>query len=175
VWIRTCYATDLQAAYDEIIEAGLREDENPDGLLVLDNEDLYGSYEEDWTKVFLRLPMLPDAVYYSEDDPKKDEPTDTRDPPSDEAYLPLRNASTQDKQVVYVVDEQALRTNLVKLIYLDTHGNAVWHNTILPERITYFEANYFKGSMLGRLEEMCGLGDESLLQPGAQIWNDYWI
>jgi hypothetical protein len=169
LWIRTCYAPDLQAVYEQMIEAGLRDSENPDRLLVLDNEELYGGFGDDWAKVFLRLPLIPDAVIYYGGDPELDDVPVDVEQPAEEKYLPLFQAWLKDKQAVFLVDEQALRTNLVKVLYLDDHGQAVWQNTISPEEIEYFEGNYTKGSMLSLIKEMCYNGDESLLQPGAQL------
>jgi hypothetical protein len=135
LWIRTCYAPDLQAVYKQMIEAGLRDSENPDRLLVLDNEELYGGLGDDWAKVFLRLPLIPDAVPYLGGDPELDRVPVDVEQPNEEKYLPLFWASLNEKQAVFLVDEHALRTNLVKVLYLDDHGQAVWHNTISPEEI----------------------------------------
>jgi hypothetical protein len=173
VWIRTCYIPDLHAAYEEIREAGLRDSDLPDGLLVLDNEYLYGDYGNDWAEVFLRLPLLPDDTGFHGDDPEREDDPSGGWEPKDDRYLPLYNASLHDKQVVYVIDEQALRSGLIKLIYIDIHGNTVWHNTIAPEDIPeYFEALYYMRGMLSRLIERCLGGDEYLLQPGAQLQYD---
>jgi hypothetical protein len=169
LWIRTCYDPDLQAVYEQMIEAGLRDSENPDRLLVLDNEELYGGFGEDWAKVFLRLPLIPDAVAYLGGDPEQEDVPLDVEQPDEETHLPLFRALLRDKQAVFLVDEQALRTNLVKILYLDIHGQAVWQNTIEPEEIEYFEANYYKGGMLLLIQEMCLNGDGSLSQPGAQL------
>jgi hypothetical protein len=169
LWIRTCYAPGLQAVYDQMIEAGLRDSENPERLLVLDDEELYGGFGDDWTKVFLRLPLIPDAVAYFGGDPEQDDVPLDLEQPDEETQLPLFLASLQDKQAVFLVDEQALRTNLIKVLYLDIHGQAVWHNTISPGDIEYFEAEYNKGGTLLLIQERCLNGDEYLLQPGAQL------
>jgi hypothetical protein len=167
VWIRTCYATNLQKAYEELIEAGLEEPEN---ALVLDDKELYGGYGEDWTKILLRLPLLPDAVTYLGGDPEKDEGPHNAIPPDDDRFMPLYNASLQEKQAVYLLDEQALKTRMVKLVCLDIRGRVVWHYTIAPEGIWCFEANYCRGGALSRISEMCYPGgEEFLLHPGAQL------
>jgi hypothetical protein len=166
VWIRTCYSPDLQAAYEEIYEAGLRDGENR--LLMLDNEELYGNNGEDWARVFLRLPLVPDAALYYDEGPHLRDYDDA--PPDDERFLPLHNASKLERQTVYLIDEQALRSTLVKLIFIDDHGHTVWHNTIAPDVVWEFEANYTNGGMLERIQEMLdGTEDDSLLQPGAQL------
>ena len=64
--------------------------------IVLDDESLYGQYEHDWTKVFLRLPQLPDTIVYCNDGyPENDESPLAISPPSDEATLLLYNAVTK--------------------------------------------------------------------------------
>jgi hypothetical protein len=166
VWIRTCYSPDLQGACKEIYEAGLQDDQ--DRLLVLDNEELYGGYGEDWARLFLRLPLVPDAALYYDDGSHIRDYDD--EPPDDERFLPIHHASILEKQTVYLIDEQALRSNLVKLIFVDDHGHIVWHNTIAPDVVWEFEANYTNGGMLDRIQEMLdGTEDDSLLQPGAQL------
>jgi hypothetical protein len=169
-WIRTCYAPELQAAWEEILEEGLAEWKDLDELLVLNDENLYGGYGSDWTKIFLRLPMLPDAELYYPDRVKVDEEKSYLEPPKDEKLMPIFKASLADKQVVYLVDEEALKKKLVKLIHLDLRGQVVWHNTIVPENIWVFEANYYRGGMLSEIMMRFGGDDDGLiLEPGTLL------
>jgi hypothetical protein len=69
VWIRTCYTIDIQDAYEKIFEDGLQEYVGSHGEIMLDDEDLYGGYGEAWMKIFLCLPLLPDAVLHHGGDP----------------------------------------------------------------------------------------------------------
>jgi hypothetical protein len=165
VWIRTCYADDLRGAWEETLEAAAYLEE-VDPELVLENESLYRAFDKDWAKILLRLPLLPDAVPYLGGDPELDEGESHDEPPDDERFMPIFNASRRNKQAVYLVDEEALRNKVVKILYLDIHGHAVWHNTIAPESIWEFEANYFKGGALFRVYEG---GEEYLLHPGVQL------
>jgi hypothetical protein len=168
VWIRTCYAADLQVIWESILASGMRDTgSEEERSLVLDKEDLYDDYGEDWTKVFLRLPLLLDTRGY-DDDPSQDMAPDNCEGHDDEAYEALHKAARLEEQAVYLVDKQALRDNLVKLIYLDIYGNVVWHNMIAPEHIWWYEAYYSAGGMLHWMEELCA-DDESLLTPGAQL------
>lgn len=166
VWIRTCYARDLQDAWEKTLE-NAAELEEVDDVLLLDDEGLYSGYGEEWAKILLRLPLLPDAVPYTREDPNLDEGEYYGKPPDDERFMPMYEAARRSKQVVYLIDEEALRNNVVKILYLDIHGHAVWHNTIAPESIWEFEANYHRGGALSRavLEHL----DEHLLQPGEQL------
>jgi hypothetical protein len=157
VWIRICYATDLQGTFEEILEAGL---EWPEYAIVLDNKDLYGNYGEDWAKIFLRLPLLPNAVPYLGGDPEDDESPPSDEPFDDERFKSIYNASLQDRQVVYLIDEEAFKDKLVKLIFLDIHGRAVWHYTIALENTWYFQANYHKSGAFSRILETCYAGGD---------------
>ncbi|KAF1851965.1 uncharacterized protein K460DRAFT_413453 [Cucurbitaria berberidis CBS 394.84] len=173
VWIRTCYASDLSNAYEEMGNAGLRYPENIDRFLLLDDEALYSNPDKDWSRVFLRLPLLPDAGTYLRFNSENDKFSWGEYGPKNRSFMPLFNASCKDKQAVYLLDEEALRERLVKILYLDVHGNAVWKNKIAPEDIEFFEARYFKGSTLGRIMEKCAdLDEPSLLQPGALLEYD---
>jgi hypothetical protein len=170
VWIRTCYAPDLQGAYEDVLEAAAELDE-VDPELVLENESLYGAFDKDWAKILLRMPLLPDTVPYCGGDPEQDDGPYHDEPPDDERLMPLFDASRREKQVVYLIDEEALRNKVVKLLYLDIHGHAVWHNKIAPEHIWEREATYCQGGALIRLREGC-YGDDPRLQPGAHLV--YW-
>ena len=150
----------------------LRDSDRTHRLLVLDDEALYNNSDEDWARVFLRLPLLPDALPYYGGDAEKDEISMEKFRLEEESYMPLFNASLKDKQAIYLIDEQALRESLVKILYLDVHGNAVWNNKISPEGLEVFEAFYTKGSTLARIHEKCDLGEPSLLQPGALLEYD---
>jgi hypothetical protein len=118
----------------------------------------------------LRLPLLPDAVPYSRGDPELDQGEPHDEPPDEERFMPIFNASRRDKQAVYLIDEEALRNKVVEILYLDIHGHAVWYNTVVPESIWEFEANYFKGGALFRV--YVG-GEEYLLRLGAQLVYDW--
>jgi hypothetical protein len=65
---------------------------------VLNNESLYGGYGEDWAKILLRLPLLPDAVPYFGSDPEQDEALLDDKPPDDDSFMPLYNASRLHKE-----------------------------------------------------------------------------
>ncbi len=166
IWIRTCYAVELHTAYQEMFECG-QTDFGPE--IVLDDESLYGQHGHDWTKVFLRLPQLIDTVvYYNDGHPENDESQLAISPPNDEARLPLYNAAMKSKPIHFLFDEEALQEKLVKVHFLDIHGQSVWYNRIRPEHIQDFEAGPSGGHLSGHLEN-CG-DDPSLLHPGTLLY-----
>ena len=134
------------------------------GRSVLSNKELYATTYQNWSRIMLRLPSIPDQYVYPYDGPDDDD----REPPEGgDAWLPLFNAARDQKSAVYVLDEEALRENLIKVVYLDIHGNTVWLHKMHPENINAFEA---RGSCSGApLETSMEFADsdESLLQSGA--------
>jgi len=165
VWIRTCYAAELDPAYREMFEYG-QTDFGPE--IVLDNESLYGHFGQDWTKVFLRLPQLPDTtIYYNNGHPENDEHNQAMTPPNSKAKLLLHHAATKCKSVHYLFNKEALQEQLVKVHFLDIHGQSVWFNKIRAEHIQDFEAMPNGGHLLDHLETC--RDDPSLLQPGTLL------
>lgn len=137
--------------------------------IVLDDESLYGQFGQNWTKVFLRLPQLPDTIiYYNNEHPENDETQLAISPPNNEAKLLLYNAVMKCKSVHYLFDEEALQEKLVRVHFLDIHGQSVWYNKIRPEQIQDFEAHPSGGHLSAHLET-CE-DNPSLLQPGTLLY-----
>jgi hypothetical protein len=118
VWIRTCYHPELQSVYEQILENGVEVHVEP--LLSINIEALYNLPEQDWTRVFLRLPMLPDAVPQQGEDPKRSLRTHTLQlsPPQDKSWLPLCNAVVKSQSVVHLFDKEVLRGNRTRFTFL---------------------------------------------------------
>lgn len=165
MWIRTCYASELNAACEEIIDTGRRE---IGADLILDDPSLYRNLGHDWTNVFLRLPQLPDTVpYYNDGYPENDEQALLLTPPSNEDRVPLHNAVTKSRSAVYVVDDEAARERLVKVYFVDVHGEAVWWNKIEPEQINGFEVHPMGARLGAHFERLDDL--PWLVQPGTVL------
>ncbi|KAJ8109697.1 hypothetical protein OPT61_g7273 [Boeremia exigua] len=165
VWIRTCYAVELEAAYREMFETG-QTDFGPE--FILDDEILYSPCDQDCTRVFLRLPHLPDTIpYYKDGYPENDDAPLDISPPDDEAMVPLFNAVMKSKSIHYLLDLEALQEKLVKVQYFDIHGQMVWYNKIRPEHIGIFEVHPSGGHLSGHLETC--KDNRSLLEPGTLL------
>ena len=137
--------------------------------IVLDDETLYGQFGHDWTKVFLRLPLLPDTiVYHNDGHPENDKSHLSISPPNDEARLPPSNAVTRCKSFHYLFDKEALQEKLVKVHFLNIHVQSIWYNKISPEHIQDFEASPTRCHLSGHLET-CE-DDASLLHPGTLVY-----
>jgi hypothetical protein len=161
VWIRTCYAADLQDTWKSIFATGIRSriaGVAEEHYIVLDNEDLYDDCGEDWAKVFLRLPLFPEISDY-DDDLGQDVKPDYCERHDDETYDALHAAARLEEQTIHLVDEQALRWNLVKLIHLDVYGKVVWYNMIAPKYLKWYEAYYTStGTLNWHVELACRIG-----------------
>jgi hypothetical protein len=168
VWLRTCYKSELVPAYEEIVADF--DDGVCDARLLLDDETLYGQVGDDWAQALLRLPLIPDTHIY-EDDVDGEEGLFDLSPPDEDLMLPLYDAALKEKSVMYLLDEEALREKVVKVLWLDVHGNCVWRNTIRPDEVTSFEARPRTGGTLWEFLER-SYNDPTLFELGALIEYD---
>lgn len=93
--------------------------------ILFDDVALYSHLESDWSQILLRFPMLPDEQFYFHDPEHahlKDFSFDIF-LPEDESHLPLYNAALQEKSMVFLLDEEALREGLIKVLWIDIRGN----------------------------------------------------
>jgi hypothetical protein len=165
VWIRTCYAVDLEADCQEILKA-IQGDFGPG--LILDDESPYGCFGQDWTKVFLRLPLLLDSILYYNNEHLEDDGMDLAiSLPNGESKLPLYNAIIQCGSVHYLIDEETLREKLVNVQFLDIYGQPVWYNKLHPDQIEIYE-EHPSGGHLSTHFETCG-DNPSLLRSGTLL------
>ncbi|KAF2711238.1 hypothetical protein K504DRAFT_466259 [Pleomassaria siparia CBS 279.74] len=169
VWLRTCYASDLAPAYEEMVVHFY--DEIRDKRLLLDDETIYGNFGQDWARVFLRLPTLPDTIPYLGDpeiDVESQSIANLIEPPQENSEMPLYNAALKEKSVIYVMDEEALQTKLLKVYWLDIHGNSVWYNKMLPQEANAYESRGAAGERLDEFLSKC-YEDPSLREPGTLL------
>lgn len=143
VWVRTCYSADLEEAHEEMIGEAVGDEQR----LLLENRALYNNASPDLSEIFLRVPMLPDAGPY-DGNPALDHPPLTMEQPENEARIPLWQAARKSMSVVYLLDEEALNEHLIKLLWLDIHGNVVWRNKVAPEYVETFQSRSSVGKML---------------------------
>ena len=138
LWIRTCYEPELAPAYAEMSRSRLLEPW--DAVLLLNNEDL-DNVGDDWAKIFLRMPHIPDiddsGIYHPDDDIVRMEID--YDPPNDVAFLPLYDADFKTKCVHFLLDKEALQRKMLRLIWLDEHGECVWWNWMELDSTQDFE------------------------------------
>jgi hypothetical protein len=144
VWLRTCYTPALDQRYLELeqtvgarIEGGCLE--SPDQIL--DDASLYafiGTDQEILDQLLLRVPSLTDAngiqdeygdgsvLLYGngKNDPEAIEQSQWEDESG------IRKVALDVQNVVYVVDDEAVRKNIVKAWWFDEFGKIVWDNIV---------------------------------------------
>jgi hypothetical protein len=155
VWLRTCYDIDLEEAYQELREgADLSEGYGLSNIASeLDDSSLY-NFAADWKRVLIRLPEFCDycAGSVSEDYDEWEEFVEGNSEMGE-----LEKISRRISSVVYVVDEEAIRERLVKVMWLDYHGNCVWDNKSKPEDLESLRAGLIGGGSLYEMVEESGL------------------
>ncbi|KAF2818196.1 hypothetical protein CC86DRAFT_375973 [Ophiobolus disseminans] len=140
IYMRTCYEPSLASVFEEMTR-DIRNDAYRSYRL-FDNQALYGSVGPDLEGVYLRMPQLPDTMVYSGYPETEDLPLDV-DPPEDENKLRLYEAAMKARSIVYLMDEEALKQKMLKLIWTDLGGNILWWNWLRPSDTRDFEGQYY--------------------------------
>ena len=155
IWLRTCYDSELASVHDKWIYD--LEDSMGHWALILDDEALYAPFAADWSSVLYRVPAIADSVrYIFEDDGNLYDRAKFYDPPGkgEEYKIPWYEAMIKETTMLLLIDEEALREKLVKLLWLDIHGNCVWDNRLRADRMLEFRGKMFAiGGSLDALYE----------------------
>jgi hypothetical protein len=144
IWLRTCYTPELSQRYLELeqtvgarVEGGCLE--SPDQ--VLDDGSLYafvGTDQEILDQLLLRLPGMTDAngiqdvhgdgsfLLYGNG---KNDPEVIEQSQADDGSV-IKTVALNAQNVVYVVDDEAIRNNVVKVWWFDEFGKIVWDNIV---------------------------------------------
>lgn len=146
IWLRTCYLPELEPQYQDLAErAELGPARSVEPGRVLDDRTLY-DFGEDWEMVLGRLPGLMDGTWWDEEGEYPEEEIE-------EGEDDVEQASRRVRNLVYVVDEEAVRKGLVKVKWLDEIGCAVWENWIVPECLMGFTVGLLDGLTLAKAVE----------------------
>ncbi|EPE27581.1 hypothetical protein GLAREA_04372 [Glarea lozoyensis ATCC 20868] len=121
MWLRTCYDPELCKDYKV----------PPVHFLtpahILDDEGLYGGLESDWTQIYFRVPSIPDCVQIGEPEVESDGVrAEEFGEPEFENEREAHEAGIRERTFVYLIDREALRDKVIKLMWIDIHGNCVW-------------------------------------------------
>lgn len=165
VWLRTCYSSDLDEVYEELAaRSELYDGYGIDSRMVLDDSSIY-NFSLDWSKILTRIPMLCDFIQGSVlEDCEVWEQHETGEGEQSE----LERASVHAHTLVYVVDEEAIKERVVKLMWLDSHGNRVWDNKMNPESLSSLQGALAGSvSLYEEVEE--GGGDVESPRRGATL------
>lgn len=179
-WLRTCYNPDLEEIYYELAGEADAPGEGIDGNRALDDKTRYEF--EDWRDIYLRVPNILDfgkisygasetsydglSPYYCSGLNDKEMIQDVENE-EDEDVKQLLRADLRIQSIVYLLDREALEKKLVKMLWIDEHGEVVWDNWVDPYRNSFSgftgalmdgfrpsefigENNYVRGSFITR-------------------------
>ncbi|KAI0197888.1 hypothetical protein F4808DRAFT_284725 [Astrocystis sublimbata] len=170
VWLRSCYDQELSSAYVEWLGGMELEHVLGHWSQILDDESRYARFADDWTRLLLSAPAIADTVrYVYETDASLQDPAEDYEPPEDdERRLPLYEAMVRERTMLFLVDEDALRTGFIKVLWLNDHGACVWDNRLRPDQMLAFKGHLFDGGSLATLSEEWE-DDETMWKRGAVI------
>jgi hypothetical protein len=104
---------------------------------VLDDVKLYGCYDGgDWSRVLVRIPELCDVIRYPSEEVYEEMQSELEEL-FEEGCTEMEKLDMTVVTRVYLVDAEALEEELVKVLWLDCHGECVWHNTIKADDILH--------------------------------------
>jgi hypothetical protein len=133
LWLRTCYSPELEAAYVSLAGPVVGAAERlVDRGGALNDVDLYG-FDKDWSLVLLRIPELCDVVRFGSEDMYEE-----REHEIDEAEDVKEKLAMTVVTRLYLIDRDALEEGLVTILWLNCHGECVWHNRVRAEGILEF-------------------------------------
>jgi hypothetical protein len=102
------------------------------------NDKALYDFGDDWQRLLLRVPELCDQERHSteEDYRESEHEEDIEAPPASdrealERWLWSRNVAIR----LYVTDREAMESGKIKVFYLDTHGDAIWHHKVSAENL----------------------------------------
>ncbi|KAJ6125194.1 hypothetical protein N7471_012511 [Penicillium samsonianum] len=164
VWLRICYDPTLVEKYEEMKKSAWVPGGGVPGDCILDDEMLYAFEDgtpDSWRKVLVRMPGITDfqgARDYSGDDSDIQYSSGQNDEvilaeieeEEDEDTKFLSKLSVQVQTTVYLLDREAITTGLIKVLWVNEHGQTLWENRV--------EASTLTGLSMAQ-EDSCGLAE----------------
>ncbi|RSM08483.1 hypothetical protein CDV31_008120 [Fusarium ambrosium] len=172
VWVRTCYEPALEDEYEDLKEDWACEGDGllgacPEEYFLLEDAALYDAgpdYDRDHIvrTIVTRLPSLGDFYPYPHKlERKEEELEELKGQEGEVSNYKLVAASCKAEAVLYVLDAEAIRENLIKLMWLDGNGNRIWNNKIEPSSMEGMRATFSDGyTLLEATETHCVIGNE---------------
>ena len=103
----------------------------------LDDEALY-NFESEWGKILFRLPELCDTQQLLEKESLVYFPEEIEGEEEDRANVAVVTR-------LFLLDEEALRERVLKVLWLDTHGTCVWWNRLELVDLESFHGRCLRG------------------------------
>jgi hypothetical protein len=145
VWLRACYDPDLASKYEEMKQSsgvpswGVPEDKILDDPARYNFED--GS-EDSWRRVLVRVPGITDfgGIIDMDGDGgnmqyrsgQNSEYLVRHADESEEEWRDVIRAQLKFQAGLYLLDREAIESGLIKILWLDEHGNIAWDNRLDP-------------------------------------------
>jgi hypothetical protein len=152
IWLRTCYDADFEPRYEELAEgAELFDWGGVDRAQVLDDPKLYAwDGPDELTNILNRIPGMCDSIQSNIEGDYEDyeDLIAQSDAPPRDGILEVERASDHVVTLLYVINREAIKEQLVKIMWLDAHGNVVWRNRITPCSIRLFRGGLMGGHTL---------------------------
>lgn len=104
-----------------------------DGGGVFDDSTTYAFGEGNWSRILIRVPELCDTIRFSNLELHAEVQEEIESAEDEMDSLTKRVAAK-----LYLVDRAALDTGLLKVLWLDSHGERLWDNTIAPRDVLEF-------------------------------------
>ena len=144
--LKTYYGDDeeQQEAHKLIIEDAILSSLIDDNG-ALNDRALY-NFGDDWQRLLLRMPELcnqereVDEEAYGEGERVED--LERPPPPGDDDALEEWLCTRIYYTLLYVRDREAMESGIVKIYYLNTHGEVIWHHKLRPEILLEFNGAF---------------------------------
>jgi hypothetical protein len=153
IWLRTCYAPELDDIYQDMAQGVAGHIVDPNAFL--DDAALY-DLEDAWDKVLLRLPALCDRDKWNTLDECPSAWNHDEDRPRETHHsFPLYDAGFREVVMVYLLDRQALQEKLITILWLDNFGECVWWYRVSPHGDTLQSLTgwmFETGGLMGMME-----------------------
>lgn len=145
VWLRTCYDPDLAGKYEEMKQKSEVPGWGVSGDKILDDPSRY-NFDDDsrdsWRRVLVRVPGLTDfrGIFDMDGDGsnlqyisgQNDEDMVAGAQESEEKWRDLSLAQLRIQAGLYLLDREAIESGLIKILWLDEHGQIAWENRLDP-------------------------------------------
>lgn len=145
VWLRTCYDPDLASKYEELRRNSVVPGWCAGWNKTLDDPTCYdfddGS-EDSWRRVLVRVPGITDFGGIIDENGdgsdlqyktgQNDEYLVAQAEEEREDWRDLAVAELKTQAGLYLLDREAIESGLVKILWLDEHGNVAWDNRLDP-------------------------------------------
>ncbi|KAL5044788.1 hypothetical protein BDW71DRAFT_208915 [Aspergillus fruticulosus] len=145
VWLRTCYDPALADKYEQMKSASEVPGWGVSGDKILDDPTRYG-FDDDgsdsWRQVLVCVPGITDfSGVWGEDgvgssiryrSGQDDEEMIAQYQEGEERWRDLSLAQLRIQAGLYLLDREAIESGLIKILWLDEHGQVAWENRLDP-------------------------------------------